>query len=184
MKSLTLDDIFTDYDNIHSHLNISCMKQGNNGINRYSVSFIYLKEDDIMRRKIKRNIIDNLQIKHYIKIGEECPICYEEIFHRKNAFLTDCGHVFHYKCIIDYDYMNIFNKNGVYCPLCREDMGYYDDMKDKYKESNNIFDKLDDFNSNIKLKFPKMCYNFNNYYNDNNKHFHRMNYFNCVNCRL
>jgi hypothetical protein len=180
-KSLTLDDIFTDYDNKHSHLNVSCMKQGINGIQKYSCITIYLT-DDIMRHKIKRNILDNLKVKHYIKIGDECPICYEQICNRKKAFLTDCGHSFHYKCIIDYDYKNIFTKNGVYCPLCRDDMGYYDDMKDRYKDSNNIFDKLDDFELNMKLKFPKMCYNLNSL--NSNKHFHRTQYFTCIHCRI
>jgi hypothetical protein len=180
-KSLTLDDIFTDYDR-NATMKISCEKQGLNGIQKHSIIYIYISGDDILRRKIKRDIIDNLQIRHYIKIGEECSICYEKILNRKTAFLTDCGHAFHYKCIIDYDFINIFNKNGVYCPLCREDMGYYDDMKDKYKESNNIFDKLEDFETNIKLKFPKMCYNMNEL--GFNKHFHRMNYFTCIHCQI
>jgi len=183
-KSLTMDDIFTDYNNIHNHLNISCNYQGSNAINKTSFIYIYTSGESVLRRKIMKDITENLKIKHYIKIGEECPICYDKILHRKHAFLTDCGHAFHYKCIIDYDYINTFTKNGIYCPLCREDMGYYDDMKDRYKDSSDKFDKLEDFETNIKLKFPKICYDIYELGSNNNKHFHRMNYFNCIHCQI
>lgn len=31
-------------------------------------------------------------IKHYIKIGSECSICYDKILTNKNAFINKCGH--------------------------------------------------------------------------------------------
>ena len=99
MKSLTLDNII--YDDNKNKQKISGDNQGENGIAKFNFYF-----DGNYKHKIKRNIIDNLKIPHYIKIGSECPICYDEIYNRNNALLTDCGHSFHYSCIINYDYKN------------------------------------------------------------------------------
>lgn len=178
----TLEDTFNDYDN--NTIEISSDKQGDNKIAKYSIidydSDFYIYES--YNRKVRRSIIENLQIKHYIKIGEECPICYENINHRKNAYLTDCGHAFHYNCIITYDYKNSFEKIGIHCPICRQDIGIYDNIKDKYRKSNNSLDNLEDFEMNIKKKLPKVCYNFHQL--KYNNHFHRMNYFTCFYCSI
>lgn len=179
----TLENTFNDYDNNHK-LPISSNKQGNNKIAKYSIlnyDSDFCKYESF-NRKIKRNIIDNLQIKHYIKIGDTCPICFDNIYIRNNAFLTDCGHSFHYNCIIQYDYKNSFKQEGVYCPLCRQDMGIYDNLKDKYKNSKNSFDNLEDFEMNIKNKLPVVCFNPNTL--KFNNHFFRMDYFNCLYCQL
>lgn len=183
MKSFTTDDIFTDYYN-KSSIKVSVNFQGSNKISKtqlldYDSDFnIY----ESYNRKIKKSIIENLKIKHYIKIGEICPICYDEINHRNNAFLTDCGHAFHYDCIINYDFTNIFNKIGIYCPICRSDMGLYEDLKNKYKDSKNSLDNLEDFEINIKTKLPKVCFDlFRLKYNN---HFFRMDYYNCFYCQL
>lgn len=155
MKSLTLDNIIYDDKNKQK---ICGDNQGDNGIAKYNYFY-----DGEYKYKIKRDIIDNLKIPHYIKIGTECPICYESIYTRNNAFLTDCGHSFHYSCIINYDYKNSFNNNGINCPICRQDMGNYYDLNDNFK-------------------LPKICYNL--YLNQFNSHFHRMNYFNCSYCQI
>jgi hypothetical protein len=181
--SITLDDVLHDYSNDKTL--ISGMKQGDNMISKYAYLYSFMGNDyyyDNHNRKIKKDIMNNLKIKHYIKIGEECPICYEAIYNRKNAFLTDCGHSFHYSCIINYDYKNSFVKNGVFCPICRQDMGNYNDLKDNYKYKTNEMDKLFDFEVNIKTKLPKICFNFYEY--KYNPHFHRMNYKTCDYCQL
>jgi len=179
----TLEDTFNNYDN--NSILISSDQQGDNKIAKYSIlnydSDFYKYES--YNRKIKRNIIDNLQIKHYIKFGEICSICFDEIVQRKNAFLTDCGHSFHYQCIINYDYINSFNSKGISCPICRQDIGIYDNIKDKYKYLYNYsFDNLEDFEMNIKNKLPKVCFDFHRL--KYNNHFHRMQYFNCFYCQL
>ena len=178
MKSITLEDIFHDYDYDYDYNNIviSSYKQGDNKISK----FYYLYNPT---RKIRRNIYENLKIKHYIKIGDECPICYESINTRKDSYLTECGHSFHYSCIINYDYSLINNNNyNISCPLCRQYMGNYIDIKDKYSNSEKELDKLEDFENNIKIKLPKICFNFHKF--KYNKHFHRMNYNNCFYCKL
>ena len=156
MKSLTLDNII--YDDNKNKQKISGDNQGENGIAKFNFYF-----DGNYKHKIKRNIIDNLKVPHYIKIGTECPICYDEIYNRNNALLTDCGHSFHYSCIINYDYKNSFDNNGIYCPICRQDMGNY-------------------YNLNENYKLPKICYNL--HLNKFNSHFHRMDYFNCFYCQI
>jgi len=178
MKSILLEDIIHDYDN--KYPSISAEKQGENKIDKSIILYN-------PRRKIKRNIYDNIKIKHYIKIGEDCPICYESINSRKDAFLTDCGHSFHYSCIIKYDYTilkNNINKNisnlNIYCPICRQYMGNFYDINDRFPYSKNELDKLEDFEINLKFKQPKLCFNFHNYKYQN--HFFRLNYYNCYFC--
>lgn len=162
MSSLTIDDIFHDYS--YSSIPISCNKQGDNGI----------------IKNFKRNIIDNLKFKHYIKKGDICSICFDEIWNRNNAFLTDCGHCFHYNCVINYELNNYFSHYGVLCPICRQDMGNYTDIKDKYPYSKNEIDKLIDFENNINFKIPKTCFNF--HINHFNSHFHLLHYNHCYYC--
>ena len=172
-----MEDYLIDNKHTPNHLKIS----DNNKIS--SFSYIYICErDDVYRKKIKKTIMENLKIKHYLKIGETCSICLDEIWRRKEAFLTDCGHSFHLKCIIKYDYMNCFNKLGVFCPLCRNDMGNYLDFRDRYKTSKNGLDILEDFETNIDLKLPTICYNHDEGYF--NKHFYGNRFKDCFYCKL
>jgi hypothetical protein len=173
-----MEDYIFDDKKTPKYLKIS----DDNNISLYSYIYICQK-DHIYKRKIRKTTMENLKIKHYLKIGETCSICFDEIMSKKDAYLTDCGHSFHLKCIIDYDYKNSFLKNGVFCPICRQDMGNYNNLKDSYTETTiNTTAELFDFEDNIKTKLPKICYDFNNY--AYNMHFHRMNYEDCKYCRL
>ena len=181
VKSVTLEDVFNDYNINKSPLNykISSMFQGCcNCISKYKC-IVHSQEHS--RRKIKKSLSENLQIKHYIKIGEECSICYEGIYTRRDAFLTDCGHSYHYSCIIKYDYANSFIDDGVYCPLCRQDMGGYMDIKDRFSFIGNNLDRHDEFEFNNKFKLPKVCYDISHY--SFNNHFNIMRYATCRCCR-
>jgi hypothetical protein len=179
MKSLTLEDIFDDYHN--NKICISCNKQGDNAISKFNMEY-YDGGSFIYRRKIRKNAITNLKIKHYIKIGDCCSICFDEINHRRDAFLTDCGHSFHYSCIMNYEYKTYFTINGILCPICRQDMGNYNDIKNIYHYSKNEIDKLINFETNYKTKIPKICFDlFNLKFND---HFHLTHYNSCIFCRL
>jgi hypothetical protein len=172
-----MEKYFIDDVNTPEHLKIS----DDNKISLYSYINIYQK-DDIYKKKIRKTIMENLKIKHYLKIGETCSICLEEIWRRKDAFLTDCGHSFHLQCIINYDYKYSFEKMGVFCPLCRCDMGNYLDFRDRYKYSRNSLDILDDFENNKDLKLPQICYNYNERFY--NKHFYGNRFKDCSYCRL
>ena len=41
----------------------------------------------------------NFERRCYIKPGEECPICFDKIMTKSTAFISNCGHSFHKKCI-------------------------------------------------------------------------------------
>lgn len=183
IKSFTTEDIFSDY-NKPLTIKISCDYQGLNKISKTKLldydSDFYKYES--YNRKVKKTIEENLKIKHYIRIGESCPICYDEINNKRDAFLTDCGHSFHYDCIINYDYVNSFNTNHIYCPICRSQMGSYEDLKERYEEGKNGLDILENFEMNIKKKLPKICFDI--FRLKFNKHFHRMNYHNCFYCQI
>ena len=47
---------------------------------------------------------------------EECPICLDFLSEKKNIVKLDCGHLYHYNCII--------NENINSCPLCREKLSF------------------------------------------------------------
>ena len=49
--------------------------------------------------------------KVYIKQGEECSICLEQIYQKNNAYLTSCGHSFHRSCLFKAFENKIDNKN-------------------------------------------------------------------------
>jgi hypothetical protein len=150
-KSVSLDNIFSKIDNKHWW------------------SF-YDKDDTVLVNpidicdymNIDRNYhYKNLQNKHYIKIGEECSICLNPINSRSDAFLTDCGHPFHCKCISDNYSINY--EYGSNCPLCRQDIGDFSHIKNKYINygfniKNRLLDKLEDFWNNINVNIPNKCY--------------------------
>lgn len=48
---------------------------------------------------------------------KDCPICMEEIDTKVNYVITECGHMFHTKCLLT----NVAH-NGFGCPYCRKEM--------------------------------------------------------------
>ena len=108
----------------------------------------------LAKRMKPKSIAENLKTRHYIKIGEECPICYEGIFHKRDAQLTECGHAFHYSCLRQYSYKN--KSLHTCCPLCREPFSQID--KNRYSlYSSRYLDTLEDFWFNQKTRLPEMC---------------------------
>ena len=65
------------------------------------------------KKTTRKSTITNLTQKNYIRIGEECPICYDDIVNKKQAFLTECGHAFHYECIQNYYKYKFFLSNRI-----------------------------------------------------------------------
>ena len=130
----------------------------NHEISKVKRLYLKLRKNGVYA-KFPKTVKENLKIKHYIKIGEECSICYEPIFFKKNAFLTDCGHAFHLSCIHNYEMANIYNDRGIFCPMCRSDMGMYGDCGEIYYNSKKGLDKLEDFWNNISYTIPTTCFN-------------------------
>jgi len=116
----------------------------------------------------------NLKIKCYIKPGEECPICYEQIFTKKTAFLTNCGHTFHKKCLFKYietKWLSTAYLSNARCPMCRCCLGH-PEFEQRYRSSyfsynfkdDNELDKLEDFWLTKDFKLPTFCSkNYNHY---------------------
>ena len=167
MKSITLEDTFNDYGlSVWRHL-----ENDNDAFDIISDSGRIQSEHMITKQKfvfdakkcqwISKTIFENLQTKHYIRLGEECPICYECIIHKNEANLTNCGHAFHYKCIIDYDYHCSFQgdlNKGAYCPICRQEIGYFSELKNKFFNACNRLDKLEDMNNTLHITNPLFCF--------------------------
>jgi hypothetical protein len=124
-----------------------------------------LKDTLVYKKKIASS---STNIKHYIIIGSECSICYEKILTNKTAFINECGHYYHRKCIFKYSNICNNNKKDTYCPLCRKNVNC-DDLWlcEKYNSNHkefNFLDKLENFNNDDNHKYDtyycKYCDNF------------------------
>lgn len=101
------------------------------------------------------------KVKSYIKIGEECPICFESIQHKKNAYLTGCGHAFHRKCLFNtiQSKWEIKPFSTIKCPMCRSKLGY-PEMFERYTydyNRDNFLDRLEDFWLCKEYRMPDFC---------------------------
>lgn len=149
----------------HDEYGIDCMYSINIG-RRVFTSFLNNKIPIIER------FHKNIKVKQYIYPGEECPICYEGIYN--NPYLTDCGHSFHKECFCKY-FNNSTNSNFLCttCPMCRKmlmDIDYLYCKKfcypgninglNMHHENINFLDRLDDYETNIRLRYPESCKNF------------------------
>lgn len=115
-----------------------------------------------------------LKIKCYIKYGEICPICREEIITKNSAFITNCGHAYHKKCLFKYiqiKWLTSKQTSVARCPMCRTSLGYPEFIQ-RYKSSyftvnykdDNKLDKLEDFWISNELILPCFCSNGYDHY--------------------
>lgn len=122
----------------------------------------------------------DVKIKCYIKPGEECPICYEEIMTKSSAFITNCGHPFHKKCLSKYiesKSLSISYTSTSRCPMCRCCLGDPDFIQ-RYRASyffynyknDNELDKLEDFWISKDYRLPSFCSNRYDHYLGCNKY--------------
>lgn len=120
----------------------------------------------------------NLKIKCYIKPGEECPICYEPIMTKHSAFITNCGHHYHKKCIHKYMETKWLSSGYISvarCPMCRCSLGHTEIMEryrssyfDTYDNDTNGLDRLEDFWITKDCRLPFFCGNGYDHYLGNN----------------
>ena len=101
------------------------------------------------------------KVKTYIKFGEECPICFDPIKHKSNAYLTGCGHAFHRKCLFNTIQAKWETKpfSTIKCPMCRAALGY-PEMFERYVysyERDNFLDRLEDFWLSKEFRMPEFC---------------------------
>jgi hypothetical protein len=147
----TLDNILSDY--LEGGLEYLFHKLGQNEIK-------YNEYIDNLVINPHRLACSSYNIKHYIKIGSECPICYEEIFTNKTAFINKCGHYFHTKCIVECINRHYDNYQGECpCPMCRTDIDtdelfLYERYRIDYKKKNYL-DILENFYDDKSFKINK-----------------------------
>lgn len=141
--------------------------------------FCHLNQDVIPFTIGDQYVPCDLKIKCYIKPGHECPICYDTILQKSSAFITNCGHAFHKKCIfkcMEIKWINNGYISNANCPLCRCSLGHPELMQ-RYKSSyfslnfkyDNGLDKLEDFWLTKDYKLPIFCSNSYRHYLGMNK---------------
>lgn len=100
--------------------------------------------------------------KCYIEIGADCPICLSAIQHKRNAWLTVCGHAFHRTCLMTYynTYMETVKPYGncVPCPICREELPTCCAGFEMGRYVGNELDGLENFTQLCDLMLPAKCY--------------------------
>lgn len=85
---------------------------------------------------------------------DECPICLEVVELRANRVITECGHIFHCKCLVT----NIAH-NGFACPYCRTAMAEKiedDDSDDDYDSGEWYYgpEESDDDDDSVSVAGP------------------------------
>lgn len=118
----------------------------------------------------------DFKIRCYIRPGDECPICCDPILTKTSAFITDCGHYYHKKCLFKYiktKWDSTKFTTVVRCPMCRCSLGHPNFIQ-RYRDSNQL-DYLEDFWLSIDYKIPEYCCKGYNHYIGNNK--------TCINCK-
>ena len=107
MSISTAEDVFYLYER-NSSWYYNCKKQlifpicksiySINGNNNYEC---FCESNQIVKPITigNQNVSCSLERKCYITPGKECPICFDKILRKSEAYLTGCGHAFHKKCI-------------------------------------------------------------------------------------
>ena len=145
--------------------------------------YCHLKQDVLPLTIGDQFVTCHLKVKCYLKPGEECPICYEQILTKNAAFITNCGHSFHKKCLfkcMETKWLSRGYLSTARCPLCRCSLGH-PDLEQRYRSSyfsynfknDNELDKLEDFWLTKDYKLPIFCSNGYKHYlgMNNNCHF-------------
>lgn len=155
----TLEDIFFLYER-NSRYYHDC-----NHKKCKTICYCYLKQEVRPFTIGDQNIPCKLKIKCYIIPGDICPICSESIMMKSSAFITDCGHHFHKKCIFKYIEFKWLSTSIFSCPICRCSLcyplivqRYRDSYFSDYRSKNeNELDKLEEFWISQEYKLPRLC---------------------------
>lgn len=108
----------------------------------------------------------NINNKMYVWSEEVCIICMDKIELKSNAYLSNCGHCFHKKCMINYfHHIQMVSNKNLSCPLCRCNLGspILNERYNLYHTSMNSLDTLEDLNIEM-LHICKSSTTRNNHY--------------------
>ena len=104
--------------------------------------------------------------KMYVWSQETCIICMDKINLKSNAYLTDCGHCYHKKCLTNYfHHIRMNTSKNMKCPMCRCNLGspILNERYNLYHKDMNSLDTLEDFNMEM-LHICKSSTRENNHY--------------------
>ena len=171
----TVEDIFYLYERNSSYYHDCSLK---NNIEEYWTNEC-CKQEVIPFTIGDQYAVCDLNIRCYIKPGEECPICYEQINTKRSAFITNCGHRFHKKCLLkcmETKWLSCSYASTARCPMCRCSLGDPEFLQRyrssyfnyQYKDGNEL-DKLEDFWLSAEYKLPNFCSNEYKHYLGLNK---------------
>lgn len=129
--------------------------------------YCHLKQDVYPFTIGDQQLSCNIKVRCYIRPGDECPVCYEEILTKSSAYITCCGHHFHKKCLFKCMESKWLSTKYIFparCPMCRCFIGHPEFVQ-RYKssyfkmpyENDNQIDKLEDFWISHEYKLPLFC---------------------------
>lgn len=160
----TAEDVFSLYERNSSYY-YKCNQRGkmtecpNNWLGE---CYCYTKQQVLPSTIGNQTIPCSIRRKCYIRQGEECPICLENIFRKNEAYITCCGHSFHKSCIFKSMETHWKHKyaSNFKCPMCRAKLGT--DIQEiglRYKFSRNYLDNLESFWLGKDLTLAQTCGN-------------------------
>lgn len=86
---------------------------------------------------VRNKMSSNNEVKECCEV-KECPICMEKIEANVNQVITECGHTFHCKCL-----MQNITHNGYGCPYCRTKMAEEVEEEEEEEEEDDEEDEDD-----------------------------------------
>lgn len=172
----TAEDVFYLFERNSRYYHDCCLKKEIENCNEYynNECFCYLKQTVRPVTIGDQCVPCDYKIKCYIKPTDECPICFDKIMTKSNAFITHCGHHFHKKCLFKYiekKWLSTRYTSVARCPMCRCSLGHPEFVQ-RYSSSyfsyqykdDNILDKLEDFWLTADYKLPNFCSNGYDHY--------------------
>jgi len=158
------EDVFWRYER-NSLKYFNCIKLGKNCPNLCDNICYCCTEATVFPVTIgDQDIKCSLHTKTYVKIGDECAICLENIVHKSNTYLTGCGHSFHRSCLFKVLETRWSEKplSILKCPCCRCGLGT-PEFLERYNCESNGLDKLENFWLVKDFIIPEYCRNNSHY---------------------
>ena len=130
----TLEDVFSLFeDNVNDKYYNCKLNTNNHSFNKCELpcNICICNDNNItIPKNIGRNDVTcSINKKCYINpLNDKCPICFDLINKKNNAFLTDCGHTYHKSCLSQYLTINRLHNPSKHldCPICRCKLGLPD----------------------------------------------------------
>lgn len=166
--SFTAEDVFWVYGRNKTEEYSNCVKLNKECPNLFDGKCYCCSDDVVSPLTIgERDVPCRLNVKTYIKPGEECSICLEAIHSQNNAYLTSCGHAFHRKCIfkIYETKWNTIRRTPctINCPICRRYVGEPEYQRYNYENSSGL-DLLENFWLCKDYELLKLCFSNKKHY--------------------